>query len=398
MLGARTLAVARWEFLRFTKVKDLVLGALFFAVLFGAGTMFGEFTGRKLNRPHEIAVVDGGRLGLAERTEVPGLALAPFAVSLAHLDSLLVEEEIDAALVALDGDAWELRVRRERTWMEGVRGQLASLLQQARIAELGLEPEQIAAILSPPVVETVVIDPPRGGAGKSSPIAALLLVGLMMMGLVVGFSYVFVAITGEKTQRTTEALLSTLTPQEWIDGKILGLTGVVLVNLASTVVGFLLWTTVGHFVFAQDIGLSIGLDPGVFAVSLALAALGFAFWFTFFAMIAATIDDPNSSARSSFMFLPLLPMSLVFGGLDAADAVWMRVLAVIPGVSQVAMPVRMMRGEPHWWEIAIALVLLAFVASWFRRAAGKVFGTSMLMTGKEPSLREVWRWLREREG
>ena len=395
MIGTRTLAVARWEFLRFTKLKDLVIGTLIFAVLFGAGSMFGEFTGRKLDRAREIAVVDAGRLGLDERTEVAGLALAPFDVSLAHLDSLLVEEEIDAALVALDDGQWELRVRRSRTWMEGVRVQLAALLQQARIAELGLEPEQLAAILSPPVLDTVVIDPPRGGAGKSSPIAALLLVGLMMMGLLVGFSYVFVAITGEKTQRTTESLLSALTPQEWIDGKIIGLTGVVLANLASTVAGFLLWSAVGHFALGQDLGVSLGLDPLVFTVSLALAALGFAFWFTFFAMIAATIDDPNSSARSSFMFLPLLPMSLVFGGLDAADAVWMRALAVIPGVSQVAMPVRMLRGEPHAWEIVLALVLLAVAAAWFRRAAGKVFGTSMLMTGKEPGLREVLRWLRE---
>jgi hypothetical protein len=30
-----------------------------------------------------------------------------------------------------------------------------------------------------------------------------------------------------------------------------------------------------------------------------------------------------------------------------------------------------------------------------RRAAGRMFGVSMLMTGKEPSWGEVWRWLRE---
>lgn len=397
MLSSRTRTVARWEFLRFAKAKDLVLGTLIFAVLFGAGSMFGEFTARKLDRDRDIAVTDADRLGLTERTVVAGLALDPSTRSLAELDSMLVEEAIDAALVAAGEDRWELRVRRERTWMEGVRVQLGALLQQARIAELDLDPEQLRTILSPAVVETVVVDPPRSGTGKSSSVTALLLVGLMMMGLVVGFSYVFVAITGEKTQRTTESLLSALTPQEWIDGKILGLTGVVLVNLASTVAGFLLWTVVGRLFFDQDMGISLGLDPGLFLVSLALAALGFAFWFTFFAMIAATIDDPNTSARSSFMFLPLLPMSLVFGGLDAADAVWMQVLAVIPGVSQVAMPVRMMRGEPYWWEIALALVLLFLTAAWFRRAAGKVFGTSMLMTGKEPGLREVWRWLRESE-
>lgn len=395
MLSPRTLAVARWEFLRFTKVKDLVIGTLIFAVLFGAGTMFGEFTGRKLDRTREIAVLDAGSLGLVERTEIAGLALVPRDVPVARADSLLVEEELDAALVVLDDGSWQLRVRRERSWMESVRAQLTALVQQARIAELGLAPEQLAAILVPPDVQTVIVDPPAGLAGRSSPAATLLIVILMMMGLFVGFSYVFVAITGEKTQRTTESLLSALHPQEWIDGKIVGLTGVVLVNLASAVLGYLLWSVVGRLFFGHELETSFGMPPLALAVSVVLAALGFFFWFTFFAMIAATIDDPNSSARSSFMFLPFLPMSLVFGGIDAADALWMRVLAVVPGISPIAMPARLMRGEPAWWEIALAIVLLALAAWWFRRAAGRIFGTSMLMTGKEPNFREVWRWLRE---
>jgi ABC-2 type transport system permease protein len=395
MLSPRTLAVARWEFLRFTKVKDLVIGTLIFAVLFGAGTMFGEFTGRKLDRMREIAVLDAGSLGLVERTEIAGLALVPRDVPVARADSLLVAEELDAALVVLDDGSWQLRVRRERSWMESVRAQLTALVQQARIAELGLAPEQLAAILVPPDVQTVIVDPPAGLAGRSSPVATLLIMILMMMGLFVGFSYVFVAITGEKTQRTTESLLSALHPQEWIDGKILGLTGVVLVNLASAVLGYLLWSVAGRLFFGQQLETSFGMPPLALAVSVLLAALGFFFWFTFFAMIAATIDDPNSSARSSFMFLPFLPMSLVFGGIDTADALWMRVLSVVPGISPIAMPARLMRGEPAWWEIVLAVVLLALAAWWFRRAAGRIFGTSMLMTGKEPNFREVWRWLRE---
>jgi len=59
------------------------------------------------------------------------------------------------------------------------------------------------------------------------------------------------------------------------------------------------------------------------------------------------------------------------------------------------MPVRLMRGDPHLLEVVASLVLLAAGAWFFRWAAGRVFGTSMLMTGKEPSLREVLRWLRE---
>ena len=63
--------------------------------------------------------------------------------------------------------------------------------------------------------------------------------------------------------------------------------------------------------------------------------------------------------------------------------------------SPAAMPVRLLRGEPALVEILLSLALLAAAIWLFRRAAGRVFGISMLMTGKEPAWSEVWRWMRE---
>jgi ABC-2 type transport system permease protein len=135
-------------------------------------------------------------------------------------------------------------------------------------------------------------------------------------------------------------------------------------------------------------------DPGVLLILVLSAMLGFGFWFTLFALVAATITDPNTSSRSSLLFLPFLPLGLTMTGMDQPDAVWMRALALIPGLSPVAMPVRVMRGDPWVGEIALSLLLLGAMVWVFRRAAGRVFAVSMLMTGKEPSWGEVWRWLR----
>ena len=303
MLNARARAVARWEFRRFAKAKDLVVGMIIFAALFGAGTLFGEFAGRKLDARRTIAVLEPERLGLAGPLELIDLELVPHAASAATLDSLLVEEEIDAALVPLGEDAWELRVRRERTWTQTVQAQLAALVQQVRIGRLDLAPEVLETISTPPTLTTTVVDPPTGLASKASPVSAIFVVALMMLGLFVGFSYVFVAITGEKTQRVTESLLSAVSPQEWIDGKIAGLTTVVLANLASTILGYLLWKTVAAVFFGGDFGAPEGIASSVLPISLAFAALGFLFWFTCFAMLAATIDDPTpASAAASCSF------------------------------------------------------------------------------------------------
>ena len=59
------------------------------------------------------------------------------------------------------------------------------------------------------------------------------------------------------------------------------------------------------------------------------------------------------------------------------------------------MPTRLVLGEVAAWEFLLAVALLC-VGIWFlRRAAGTIFGLGMLMYGKEPSLREMWKWLRQ---
>ena len=388
------LAVSRWEFLRFAKVRDLVVGALVFAAMFGGGSMFGEFAARQADDERRIGVA--GPLGVLgdEGLEVGRMHFV--RTDAAAVDSLLANEELEAALVAHGGaDVWDLRVLRDRGWHAQVRAQFTALVTQDRLGSLDVDPNELQRVLTPPAIETSILEDTRRDDGRTDILTAGIALGIMLMGVFVGFSFVFVAITGEKTQRTTELMLSAVTPQQWIDGKILGLTGAVMANLLATAAGYLLWQVVGGLFLDKEIALPGGAHPLDLTLIVLYAVLGFAFWFTFFAMIAATIDDPNSSSRSSFMFLPILFLSAPFVGLDTPDVGWMQVLAVIPGTSPGAMPVRLLRGEPGWIEIAASLLLLAAGAWAFRRAAGRIFGTSMLMTGKEPGLREVLRWMRE---
>lgn len=393
-MSSPVVAIARWEFLRFAKMRDLVIGALVFAAMFGGGSFFGEFVGRKASEVRTIVVAgdDAGFVG-------DGLDVGRFRFerrASADVDSAVVNEEADAALVEVDDGVWEIRAQRERSWFSQLEVTFGSLLGQQHLGELGLTPAQLQRLATPARFETVVLDDDaRVEGGPTDAFTAGIALGILMMGLFVGFSFVFVAITAEKTQRTTESILSAVTPQQWIDGKILGLTGAVFANLVSTAAGYLLWQVAKTVFLDGSMALPGGAAP-LDVVGLVVFMLGgFAFWFTLFAMIAATIDDPNTSSRSSMMFFPILIMAPAFMGLDTPDAGWMQALSWIPGTSTAAMPVRLLRGEPHLVEVLGSLVLL-FGGAWaFRRAAGRIFGTSMLMTGKEPGVREVLRWLRE---
>jgi len=395
-VNRRTVStVARWEYRRFAKPKELVIGTLTFAVIFGIFGFVAEFVERKTNEPLEIAVVGGELMGLEDVEFLQRYRLQSAEGGLSDLETALAEEELDAILVVTGADRAELRVRSERQWQEEFLALLAAHRQTRRPHELGLEPRALAALTAPVTLARVELEDDDGTPRRAEGLTVIIVVGTMLLGLLLGFSYVFIAITGEKTDRVTESVLAAITPQQWIDGKILGLTLVTLVNVVSYGVGYVLYKVVAVLVFGVDLRLPPGIgDPGVLLWLLFFALGGFAFWFTLFAMVAATISDPNTSSRSALMMLPFLPLVLTLVGMDQPDAIWMRVLALVPGISPAAMPVRLLRGEPALLEILLSLALLVVAAWLFRSAAGRVFGVSMLMTGKEPSWGEVWRWIR----
>jgi ABC-2 type transport system permease protein len=93
--------------------------------------------------------------------------------------------------------------------------------------------------------------------------------------------------------------------------------------------------------------------------------------------------------------LPGAALSVGFLGLVGDVDGWLfRTFALFPLTSPSAMPVRMLAGTVATWEVLLAFVLLVVSVLLARRAAGRVFAFAIHMTGKEPSWREIGRWLR----
>ena len=121
-------------------------------------------------------------------------------------------------------DAAELVVTREPLWKGDLEEALSAARRQLKLRTSGLEPRQLADLVAPIEMTTIyheTADPPSTFEEK---VAAGLLVGLMMLGVFTGIAYQFVVITGEKQLRVTEQVVSAITPQMWIDGKILGIS------------------------------------------------------------------------------------------------------------------------------------------------------------------------------
>jgi ABC-2 type transport system permease protein len=387
----RTGEVARWEFRRYVKPKQQIIGlVILFLMLLG-----GAFVGRLGGEPStvEVAVVGGEHLPTlpAEADRFRFQAHPPGA--LPALLERMAAREVPAVLVVEPGGAGTLHARQNPGWRAALGRELTAAVQRQRLSATGLPPEQLAALHAPFELEVRETAPRAGGGARLAAFAAL---GLTLMGLLSGVGYIFSSVTGEKQNRLSEQVISTISPQTWIDGKILGLAAVSLVAILNALVAGAAFLLVSRALWGWSIPLPTSVERGeLLLVALVLIFLGYLFWFAFMTAVAAIIDDPHTSTRNQLIFLPMLAMVPAFLAVSDPAAAWVRVLALVPPTSAAVMPVRLLVAEVPWWETLAAAALLLGAIWLVRVAAARVFRLGMLMYGKEPSWTEVRRWLRE---
>jgi ABC-2 type transport system permease protein len=383
--------VIRWEILRYIRIKQQIAGfVLTFAIL-----MTISFASRLGGEPGtiEIAIIGADRL--------PTLAATTGRFAFRHHHPMeerrlrdAVENREFAALLLLRNDhEAHLVTRHSPGWRAELELELAYAARLHRIRTAGLAPailERIHAPFQLDVVESV----PR--AGRAERVAAVIALALVLVGLFGGIGYIFSSVTGEKNNRLSEQVVSAIPAQVWIDGKILGLSFVSVVMIANTVLAIGLWTGARFLLWGDTVTLPGSLErPGLLAAALALILLGYFFWFTFLIAMAALVDDPHTSTRGQLLLLPALSAFPAFLAIPDPDATWARVLGILPPTSAAMMPVRVLVTEVAVWELATAVALLLALIVATRRIAGKIFRLAMLMYGKEPSWREVRRWIGE---
>lgn len=389
--------VARWEFRRYIKPKQQLLGMLVTFLVFGGCMAAGRLAAREDAAVQDVALIGADVLSLQE-SQPPSVRFTPYPASAeATLRQRVRDGSASGMLIVHSIHNAELVLRRSASWSSDVQLALATARQKYMLERTGITAESLAAILTPPRLD-VTFASGTAGHSRGEKLSIIVVVSLMLMTVFLGMSYIFASITGEKQIRVTEQVVSAISPQSWIDGKILGLMAVSIVSALGQVVAFgAVYVALKRFMGAPELPLPDTLgNPGVIALIVLYGVLGLLFWFTFLAAIAATIDDPQHSARGSLLFVPLFASSMGYLVLRDADSVASRALALFPATAPAAMPVRLLMTEVAAAELLLSVGLLIAATIVLRIAAGKVFSAAMLMYGKEPSWREMRRWMADR--
>ncbi|MEO3866291.1 ABC transporter permease [Rheinheimera fenheensis] len=385
MISRQSLIVARWEFLRFFKWKQQLVSYLLMLGVMAAVALWSFFTDES-RQQYRIAVPAGFSIDNTEQFQFqrPSISLE------AQLAQLQSDESWHAVLTSSE-NGLVIHTQSGKKWLS----QLEQVLQQHYRKEaavgMGLSDDQLAQLEQPVAIDMQYLDQSYKGKDTPEKMIALGALLLLFIGLTTAFGQVLMSITGEKQQRVTEQLYAILTPQQWMDGKVLGHSFSALKAMFTSALVMLLTFAVVSVFADKSVDLT-WLDISVVQWLVPFALLGVVLCASFMGAIAASIDDPNNSSKGAVMMITWLPILFTYLVIDSPNGWGMTLLSYLPLTSFVAMPVKLAMVELAWWQPLLSLLLLLATVWWMRRVAGRVFLRGMQLYGKEPSWGEIVRW------
>jgi len=237
-----------------------------------------------------------------------------------------------------------------------------------------------------------------GPACRSNPLIEMLpmmMVVIFFMSLTMNSGMLLSSVGGEKQNRTMEILMLSITPQQMLAGKMLGLGTAGL--LQSGVWIGALWTMLRIGGGVMSLPPEFHLPAWLIAVWLIYFLFGYALYASLMAGIGALVPDVRAGAQASGLVLsPLIigyMLSVMPFSVEAPNGVLVTTISLIPLTSPVSMVMRMTVGAVPLWQLALSLGLLAITVVLVIRAVGKVFRTQMILSGQPFTVRRYLRAL-----
>jgi ABC-2 type transport system permease protein len=384
----QVMTVTRWEFSRFFKPRNEAIGIVVMLAVSAVFFFGGKYALSDRGGKQEITVSENIDKSLADSLNtifsikiIPEEEISSF--------SELLKNDRNAVLLDQKGGSFIIQAYKNSRAIKKLKTVLNEYHKQSEMKRIGLSQEELAAVLAKaPVNESFIY----ADNSRKRIVLAGFFAGLMVLAVFLSFAYQFTAITGEKQLKITEQIVSAISPQVWMDGKIYGIT----LTGISSMLTYSVLSIIGGVLFFQFTGLNPSSIVEYLHLPSILLFFPFAFagiliWNAILAAIASIITDPNNSGKSSLMMLPILFVITSFLVIRDPDNSLSVFLSWFPLTSATSMPMRWAITEVPAWQPAGSFLLLALTFYFLRRLAAKIFRVSILITGKEPTWREVYR-------
>ncbi len=296
-----------------------------------------------------------------------------------YLQTGMVELQIKKGAFGSDSSpAWDL-----------VRKLLSASLVQGKLDPIAAKRVWSPATLRTRALSDKGLPDPRGQYAEISSFAipySFML--LFMISVLTGAGYLMQGITEEKENRVIEILLSSVTPEQLLAGKIIGLCGAGLTQITAWVAMVVLPTA--YFLPFLD------LRWDQLAVALIFFPLGYLVFGSLMGGTAALCNNFRESQQTSMVWTlsSVIPLFFFTVIIAQPNGTFARVFSYIPLTAPGTIMLRIGAARIPWWDIALSAAILAASLFLIIRLSAKLFRMGTLMYGKRPSVVEVVRWLR----
>lgn len=412
------MKVAKWEIKRNLKNKSFLIGLFLTPVLFLGFMFLGSLFGDSDDGGDTTQVFVQDQLGIFDSLEQTVNATElDWEMQTTDVSEDNVQDELESsentAYIFLDERAQEEGIIPVYTSEEigmGFMNQVQMLsnpIKTLQMQQLGLSDEELAAVSMTIQFEETTSEElasaddaetatGSGGFLGEDPFERIIpaaFAGILLMSIIFSGMYIFQSASNEKKDKIAEIILSSVTPGELMQGKVIGYFGLGLIQ-AIVLLAFAIPISIWQL---DDVPILEYLLVPELLLLVAIAVLGYFLFAALFVGIGATMADMSSAGnfQGMVMMLPFLPFIFIAPILSDPGGIIAQIGTYIPFTTPGVLLLRLtIMEEWPWIEIVIALAILV-VSIWiFMKIAGKIFKTGILMYGKNATPAEIWKWIR----
>jgi len=352
-----SLKVAAWEISKMLRNKSFLISILLaplimvmFSALPALMAQVEEDRGLHLYIIDEIGIYEA----LAEHAPALNIVLERHRGDVATVRAQISGQQ-DRAYLLLDENV--LATRRATIVLGGdgrptltvFNALLESLLRQVALQRQGLEPVAIASAMATFSIDIASLTQAGDPLARAVPavFSAIILFGVYITGMMILQSAV-----AEKKDRMAEIILSSVSAESLMQGKLLGYSVLGLLQIFS-------WLVFGALIAQHSYNIPVftHLWTPAFPLLLFFAIMGYLLYAAILVAIGATIDDMATTTNFQSMIMMAISTTMT------------------------------------WLDILLPSVFLLITLWVVTKLAGKIFRAGMLMYGKNATPTEMWKWL-----
>jgi ABC-2 type transport system permease protein len=420
------MTVIRFTFMNRFRSKSFKIATLIFAIIISIGinipSIIAAFSSDKPTNVGVLASatdISNQLNAFFAQKEKPGVKIIaiPDAGSLEANEkaakAMMEKKEIKGYLQITENKQAgfpKITYKSEGTMEFDIKNKLQEALQKINtdrvVKDSGLSQQQLTQLSTPIAIDTEQITLKESATNKGKTqeqiwVAYALIYFLLILLFITVQLYgnlIATEVTAEKSSRVMELLITSISPLKQMFGKVIGMFLLGLTQLACLAVVVAINIQLPNnsgFLEKNNIKLS-DIPLSLFVYFILFFILGFFLFAMLYAAVGSLISRTEDLAQSVLPVTFLMLGSFYIGifGLNSPTSGFVTAMSFVPFFTPLIMFLRIGMTDPAGWEIAVAIAGLLVTIVLVGWISAKMYRVGVLMYGKKPSFKEVFRAMR----